>query len=89
MKRPPLVKQRAREKLFIVVLQFAMEELLSKDELSDKFGWEEYLMFGLLLALSVGVGLYFWWKGQEDNSEFLTGGKEMGLVPIVLSLIVR
>ncbi len=64
-------------------------ELLTKEELSEKFGWEEYLMFSLLLALSAGVGIFFWWKGQKDNSDFLVGGKHMGLIPITISLIVR
>ncbi len=64
-------------------------ELLTKEELSDKFGWEEYLMFSLLLALSASVGVYYWWRGQRDNEEFLVGGKDVGLFPITISLVVR
>jgi len=65
------------------------EDLLSRKELSDKFGWEEYLMFSLVLAISAVMGIFFWWKGQENSAEFLLGGKKLGTVPVTLSLTAR
>ncbi len=66
------------------------DELLSRDELQDKFGWEEYLVLGLMLGASAAVGLYFWFVSRKggDNAEFLLGGRQLGTVPVTLSLVV-
>ncbi len=64
-------------------------ELYSRDELSAKFGWEEYVVISLLLAFSAAVGVFFWWRGQKDNNEFLLGGRQVGTLPICLSLLTR
>ena len=37
--------------------------LFSKEELIPKFGWEEYLIFALMLAVSAAIGIYYWKKG--------------------------
>ena len=42
-------------------------ELFDKEELIAKFGWEEYFIFGLMLAVSAGIGVFFWWRGQKNN----------------------
>ena len=42
-------------------------ELFDKDELIAKFGWEEYFIFALMLAVSAGIGVFFWWRGQKNN----------------------
>ncbi len=99
------------------------DELFTRDELQDKFGWEEYLMFALLLLVSVAIGVFYWWRGQvrgthgipikdgnfndklllkktnqfiimsifyqKSNLEFLLGGKDIGTLPITISLVVR
>ncbi len=61
-----LKKERDRAFYFHLSFETTMgsEELLTREELSDKFGWEEWVMFGLLLGVSAAVGIYFWWKGQ-------------------------
>lgn len=64
-------------------------ELFTKEELRDKFGWEEYVVFSLMLAVSAGIGIFFWWKGHKDNADFLMGGKSMGTLPMTMSLIAR
>ena len=64
-------------------------ELFTKDELIAKFGWEDYFIFALMLLVSAGIGVFFWWKGQHSNAEFIMGGKNMGTVPMTLSLIAR
>ena len=40
------------------------QTLFSKQELIEKFGWVEYFIFALMLAVSAGIGIYYWWKGQ-------------------------
>lgn len=61
--------------------------LYNKEELIDKFGWEEYLIFSLMLLISLLIGVYFAWKGQKNNAEFLLGGKNMGTLPMTMSLV--
>ena len=64
-------------------------DLFTRDELIDKFGWEEYVVFGSMLAISAAIGVFFWWKGQRNNAEFLLGGKQISTVPMALSLVAR
>ena len=59
-------------------------ELFNKDELIDKFGWEEYFIFALMLAVSAGIGVFFWWRGQKNNG----GTKFKALVNDALSLVI-
>ena len=65
------------------------DTLYTREELIDKFGWEEYLIFGMLLAVSAGIGIFFWWKGQKNNHEFPLGGRSVATFPITLSLVAR
>ena len=69
--------------------QSDMEEprLFTKQELIDKFGWEDYLMLSLMLAVSTLIGVYFAWKGQKSNVDYLLGGKRMGVLPMSMSLM--
>ena len=66
-----------------------MEEprLFTKEELIDKFGWEDYLMLSLMLLISTLIGVYFAWKGQKSNADYLLGGKRMGVLPMAMSLM--
>lgn len=68
------------------VLETVDRVLYSKDELVAKFGWEEYVIFGLMLGVSASIGVFFAWKGQKNNAEFLYGGKSMGTLPMAMSL---
>ena len=61
--------------------------LLSKEDLIESFGWEEYLVLFLMLLISMLIGLYFAWKGQRSNAEYLLGGRRMGVFPVSMSLI--
>ena len=63
--------------------------LYDRETLIDKFGPEEYVVFSLMLLVSAGIGVFFWWKGQKNNAEFLLGGKSMGTLPMTLSLVAR
>ena len=62
-------------------------DLFTKDQLRAKFGWEEYFIFGLMLLVSLLIGVFFWWKGQKSNAQFLLGGRSMGTLPMTMSLI--
>ena len=54
------------------------------------FGWVDYLLFALVLVVSSLVGVYHAWKGASDStSNYLMGGKKMGILPIALSLAAR
>ncbi len=63
--------------------------LYTREELIDKFGWEEYFVFALMLCVSAAIGIYFWWRGQKNNAEFLMGGRSMGTLPMSMSLLAR
>ena len=63
------------------------QTLYGKEALREKFGWEEYVIFALMLAVSAGIGVFYWWKGQKNNAEFLLGGKSMGVFPMTMSLV--
>ena len=62
---------------FDELIQTVLSEntLYSAEELREKFGWEEYFIFALMLAVSAMIGIFFWWKGQKDNAAFLLGKK--------------
>ncbi|XP_073954170.1 sodium-coupled monocarboxylate transporter 1-like [Choristoneura fumiferana] len=54
------------------------------------FDWLDYLVFGAMLLLSALIGIYFAFfasKKQNTTSEYLMGGKTMGMFPISMSLI--
>ncbi|XP_014291035.1 sodium-coupled monocarboxylate transporter 2 [Halyomorpha halys] len=54
------------------------------------FDWIEYLVFGLMLAVSGFIGVYFGFikkEGQDTVDGYLLGGKEMTLFPVAMSLI--
>ena len=40
------------------------QTLYGRDELREKFGWEEYVIFALMLGVSAGIGVYYWFKGE-------------------------
>ena len=63
------------------------KRLLTKEELIENFGWDEYLVLFLMLLISALIGVYFAWKGQKNNAEYLLGGKSMGILPVSMSLI--
>lgn len=54
------------------------------------FDWIEYLVFGLMLAVSGFIGVYFGFikkEGQDTVDGYLLGGKKMTLFPVAMSLI--
>ena len=53
------------------------------------FGWVDYLIFGLTLLASLLIGVYHAWRGSNSTSEYLLGGKMMGVFPVAMSLAAR
>ncbi|XP_026316074.1 sodium-coupled monocarboxylate transporter 1-like isoform X2 [Hyposmocoma kahamanoa] len=54
------------------------------------FDWLDYLVFGMMLFLSVLIGVYYAFfakQKQNTTAEYLMGGKTMGMFPISMSLI--
>ena len=53
------------------------------------FGWVDYFLFALTLFVSLLIGVYHAWRGNNSTSEYLMGGKTMGVFPIAMSLAAR
>ena len=55
-----------------------------------RFGWVDYVLFAITLAISSIVGIYHAWKGAGNStSDYLMGGKTMGIFPIAMSFAAR
>jgi len=70
-----------------VLTNLTRSDLLTKGELIDKFGAVNYVVFALMLLVSAGIGVYFWWKGQKSTEEFLMASRSMGTLPMTMSLV--
>ena len=55
------------------------------------FQWEDYLVFGVMLAMSAAVGFYYACTGdkQRTTNEYLLGDKRMHWLPVGCSLLAR
>ncbi|KAK2577149.1 hypothetical protein KPH14_003309 [Odynerus spinipes] len=52
------------------------------------FGWIDYTLFGMILSVSVLIGIYFgFFSKQDTTTEYFLGGKRMGFFPIAMSII--
>ncbi|XP_045620487.2 sodium-coupled monocarboxylate transporter 2 [Procambarus clarkii] len=61
---------------------------VSVTELVDRFTWIDYLVFGLMLALSAVIGIFYGcFSKKQDTKEFLMAGKSMTTFPVAMSLI--
>lgn len=53
------------------------------------FSLLDYVLFGAMLVISAGVGIYFGFfsKTKQDSPmEYLLGGKSMKILPVAISL---
>ncbi|XP_042877333.1 sodium-coupled monocarboxylate transporter 1-like [Penaeus japonicus] len=51
------------------------------------FSVADYLVFSASLLISMGIGVYQWWKNRNGNAEeFFLGGGHMSPIPVALSL---
>ncbi|XP_074029665.1 sodium-coupled monocarboxylate transporter 2 [Leptinotarsa decemlineata] len=53
------------------------------------FSWYDYGIFSAMLAMSMGIGIYFGFfaKKQTTTKDYLRGGGDMKIFPVVISLI--
>merc|ERR1719322_168628 len=62
-------------------------DLLTKNQLIDKFGAANYAVFGGMLLISAAIGVFFWWRGQKSTEEYLMASRGIGTIPMTLSLV--
>lgn len=55
------------------------------------FGWLEYCIFGLVVIMSMGIGVFygFFNKTNSTAEDVLVGGRNMPVFPVTLSLVCR
>lgn len=55
-----------------------------------RFGVIDYIIFVSFFLVSLGIGVYFAYVGRHGNSaeNYLMGGRQLGLMPVVISLVV-
>uniref|UniRef100_T1IGS7 Sodium-dependent multivitamin transporter n=1 Tax=Strigamia maritima TaxID=126957 RepID=T1IGS7_STRMM len=60
----------------------------SQLELATRFGVEDYAVFVAMLAISMGIGIYYACSGdrQRTAKAFLMADKSMGVFPVSFSL---
>ena len=58
------------------------------DQMTDSFGAWDYTVFGILLAMSSAIGIYFAWKDRQNKDEknYALGGQKFSAWPVALSL---
>jgi len=64
--------------------------IIRTDDPQDLFGWEEYVVFALLLLVSTGIGIFygFFSQGkQKTTAEFLMANRSMSVFPMSMSVI--
>ncbi|XP_037075870.1 sodium-coupled monocarboxylate transporter 1-like [Pollicipes pollicipes] len=63
---------------------------INVEELITRFSTVDYVVFALLLAISLGIGLYYGLchsSEMNDTEGYLLGGRQMGTLPAAMSLI--
>ena len=50
------------------------------------FHWVDYVVFGSMLVISFGIGIYHPFKSSSSNEDFVMGGHSVGIVPMAISL---
>lgn len=69
-----------------------MEPPEAADYVASKLSILDYAVFCSLMLVSALIGVYFAFfakQKQNTTAEYLMGGKNMGIVPVSLSLIAR
>ena len=57
------------------------------DEGMTQFSVADYVVFSIMLAGSLGIGVYFSIKGNKTTDDFLLGGNSLKPFPVALSLL--
>lgn len=74
-----------------------MENVSSLKSSLQKFGWQDYSVFVLMLISCSFVGVYFGYKDKRKRSrnddrgvlDYLVGGRKMKVFPVAMSLVAR
>ena len=64
-------------------------KMLEKGQGKAPFEWWDYMIFAAILLVSAGIGVYFGFfdKSESSQEEYMLGGRQMGPVPVSLSLL--
>lgn len=86
--------ERERKRDYIKHFAVQAFTLINKKLNMDKqyFDIIDYVVFGAMLVLSALIGVYFAFFAkvkQNTTSQYLMGGKTMGIFPVSMSLIAR
>ena len=57
-------------------------------EVSGRFRWPDYLVFACSLVISASIGIYYAIRSKSNISEYLMGGRDVGVLPVAASLVV-
>ena len=50
------------------------------------FSIADYAIFGLMLIISFGIGVYHALRSSKNNEEFVMGSRSLGVIPMAISL---
>lgn len=50
------------------------------------FSIADYAIFGIMLVISFGIGVYHASKSSKNNEEFVMGSRSFGIIPMAISL---
>lgn len=66
-----------------------MDQMDHVNDLVQRFGWPDYLVFAGMLTISAVIGIYYACVGgkQSTTDEFLMAGRNMSTFPVAMSLI--
>ncbi|KAF3425527.1 hypothetical protein E2986_05638 [Frieseomelitta varia] len=62
----------------------------SKDNSTSTLQWPDYLVIGVMLSISAGIGIYYRFTGgrQRTAEEYFSANRSMGVVPLAIALTV-
>ena len=50
------------------------------------FSVADYAIFGIMLIISFGIGVYHATKNTKNNEEFVMGSRSFAIIPMAISL---
>ncbi len=60
---------------------------MAGDDGDKTFQAPDYVVFGLMLAVSAGIGFFYAWKDKNDkkqnSDEFLLGGRSLSVIKLI------
>lgn len=71
--------------------EFIVNTTVSSNGIVPHFLWYDYVLTLAILAVSSGLGIYFGCCGKRQSTakEYLLAGKQMKVIPVTISLILR